>query len=436
MAREREQQVLFSTASAAALLFAKKTPLMCLDRKRLASCCYQIDAEKSKSDVSHVEKKCIKCLSSIARGLSHTCNESTRIENLKALLSSTSDKSRQIVVSSELRDLIDQRDKSESSSDISLSTLGRPMRVEINPKPTTESPELIPAEVMVSLQADYNLSKNVTLGIVSTVRRVTGKRKIIESGVNTKLKDAAHQLDQFFSVLKTTFVKMKNDSRSEEELTVVYCHDIDGLIKYIKEKRDVDNVLLKIGVDGGRGSLKICLSIQDSSDDSLAQSADLRVKKSKLGAKSKRFLDSGVKKLFLIGIVESCQENYENISKLWSLIGINKIDGKYAVDLKIANILAGIGSHSSTYPCTWCFAPKNELHKECTTSRTIASIKKYSRAWHEKGSKKSDCKYFFNCELMTQPGLQNHFMNFIDERIRHSTSQLNGNNHKSATGID
>lgn len=55
--------------------------------------------------------------------------------------------------------------------------------------------------------------------------------------------------------------------------------------------------ILKFGVDGGGGFLKVCLSIQTIEGDD-NESIDGSRLKYKDGAASERFLDSGVKKLY------------------------------------------------------------------------------------------------------------------------------------------
>ncbi|KAJ8671127.1 hypothetical protein QAD02_002386 [Eretmocerus hayati] len=112
---------------------------------------------------------------------------------------------------------------------------------------------------------------------------------------------------------------------------------------------------------------------------------------------SKQSLDSGVRKSFILGLVESCQENYENISKLWSLVGLNNVPGKYSVDLKVANLLAGIMAHGAAFPCTWCYAPRGCLWKECPDVRTIGNIEEIFSLWEKPGSIKASCKKFKNC---------------------------------------
>lgn len=55
---------------------------------------------------------------------------------------------------------------------------------------------------------------------------------------------------------------------------------------------------------------------------------------------------------------------------LWSLLNIEDFQGTTATDLKLANILVGIGSRASTYPFLSCTTMKNELNI-CGEYRTI-----------------------------------------------------------------
>ncbi|KAJ8672815.1 hypothetical protein QAD02_004075 [Eretmocerus hayati] len=82
--------------------------------------------------------------------------------------------------------------------------------------------------------------------------------------------------------------------------------------------------------------------------------------------------------------------------KLWSSIEINKINAKYAVDLKVANILAGVMSHATLYVSTWCFAPKDQLHLQCSEMRAIKNIKSNHAQWLSDGVKESPLENYPN----------------------------------------
>ena len=79
-----------------------------------------------------------------------------------------------------------------------------------------------------------------------------------------------HELDEFFDVTTVQFEAMEVDENTGKkvkcmsEKTLVYCKDVEALVLHIKEKRgfaaDDENIFFKIGLDSGRGFLKICMT--------------------------------------------------------------------------------------------------------------------------------------------------------------------------------
>ena len=65
--------------------------------------------------------------------------------------------------------------------------------------------------------------------------------------------------------------------------------------------------------------------------------------------------DTSVNKLIILALGYKVTENYANIKAIWDKLDINQIDRPYkiAADLKMANVLFGLMSHSSCHPCTW-----------------------------------------------------------------------------------
>ena len=127
---------------------------------------------------------------------------------------------------------------------------------------------------------------------------------------------------------------------------VVTTNDISKLIEKIILHRSLneENVFVRVGLDGGGGFLKVCLSL-----------FDLTASPSK-NVLAKKFKDSGVKKVIIIGITPNVPENYVNVKKVWLSIGLQSMQKSFtiATDLKLCNILLGLMSHSSMHPCCWC----------------------------------------------------------------------------------
>ena len=97
-------------------------------------------------------------------------------------------------------------------------------------------------------------------------------------------------------------------------------------------------IIISVGIDGGGGFLKICMSIFDINDPFPHAQSGL----------AKKFIESGVKRVFLIGIVPDVPDNYVNVKRLWVNSGLESLDKRFTVatDLKLCNILLGMMSHS------------------------------------------------------------------------------------------
>ena len=58
-------------------------------------------------------------------------------------------------------------------------------------------------------------------------------------------------------------------------------------------------------------------------------------------------LDTGVKRQLIVAIAEDVPEIYDNVKELFNLIKASDFYFHISCDLKIANILCGLQSHSS-----------------------------------------------------------------------------------------
>ena len=154
-----------------------------------------------------------------------------------------------------------------------------------------------------------------------------GSCKVIENGLIGKLFVNNHCLDEYFVCRKLLHRREDPTTKKEgnfEQVSIV-CKDLPGLIDQIFYINDpFPNV------------------------------------KSNL---AKRFTESGVKILFILGISPKVPEHYVNVKRLWINSDIDSLRRNYTVatDLKLCNIMLGMMSHSSLYPCCWCDIAKNNL---------------------------------------------------------------------------
>ena len=146
----------------------------------------------------------------------------------------------------------------------------------------------------------------------------------------------------------------------------------------IRSVRDIssdtpdENLLLKIGLDEDGGFLKVCLSLVLLDD---SEQSSMKRRRSLSESPCTPFKDSGVKRLLLLAVVPSVQENYENLLKLLINLGLHTFEELYiASDLKLTNFLLGIMAHGATHPCAWCDSRKGSLHLD-GNPRTFETLK-------------------------------------------------------------
>lgn len=339
---------------------------------------------------------CSKCLAEIGPGKNHVCSFKTYLNNVKShVTSKLSPKESDQLISTLLKNKIEQKNTSCNKKLVTNQSLplaqrrGRPMNVVINPNNTSDK-SLISIDKVAEIQNELNLSFRATKGMVSSLRSATKKQKLFESNLEKKLLAKNHIVDKYFEFKMINFVYTKAEVQTQAPQITVYCNNVESFINSVMEKRKVNKAHLKFGIDGGNGFLKLCCSVVELLDDE-DKNSSLKTNK-----KLKIFKDSGVKKLLILAIAASTQENYDNVSKLWSLLEMNKFKGTFAADLKLINILLGIMPHSSSYPCAWCNSHKNELHL-CGVYRTIRDLLKNYEDWKNAGAVKKDAKKFKSC---------------------------------------
>ena len=112
--------------------------------------------------------------------------------------------------------------------------------------------------------------------------------------------------------------------------------------------------------------------------------------------KRAKYLDSSVKKLFIIGIVKGVSETYQNVNVILKALNLENIrfDFCLATDLKLQNILMGIQSGSSTYPCSYCESPRPFTVKGLL--RTLGRLRELSKKFIEDGAQIKDAKDYKN----------------------------------------
>lgn len=130
----------------------------------------------------------------------------------------------------------------------------------------------------------------------------------IQPGLRSVLTSSAHELDDFFGSELIAFTKSNGNVTSSTQQYLVYCQSVHGLVEYVKGRRNIQDAILLVGIDGGQGSLKFILSIEDKQETNQPE-----------------YKYTGVKRCFILALVHNVQENYENVAKIWRKLDLGML---------------------------------------------------------------------------------------------------------------
>ncbi|PAA77883.1 hypothetical protein BOX15_Mlig011119g7 [Macrostomum lignano] len=330
-------------------------------------------------------------------GVRHECGQAAKLRYLSTL----SPSSMEHVACSFLREKLNAADVS-SSGDAATASLssgfgGHPIQVQAVDTSTSHVPQMLHS-TMRAMKTALNLSTNQTIQAAQVIREASGNRKAIQPGLKEFLFSEGQSVAHFFAVEQLQFIcKQPSGQVISIDRSAVFCCNVSEFLAYVCSLRGMAEMEhhLKLGIDGGGNSLKICISVTDS--DGLPAQASMP-------GPSNRFLNSGVKKLFVLAIVEDVKECYENVKTLLSTMDISSFLFTLACDFKLANIICGIQSHASTHPCLYC-----EGKSPWTTpapSRTLGSVRRLANEFQLAGGHQPAAKHFANCvQSPLLPGL-------------------------------
>ena len=125
----------------------------------------------------------------------------------------------------------------------------------------------MPIETFVDMGKDKNRSKNDILRIAKVFRKKMG-RKSIESGMSEALIANGKLLQEHFTITTLT-LKAKNKEKElvDYKKPVVLCKNLPKFIAHVMTERELEDCTIKIGIDSGQGSFKICLTLLEASDE-------------------------------------------------------------------------------------------------------------------------------------------------------------------------
>lgn len=342
---------------------------------------------RSESSViqSPMGKGCSKCLTKIAKGIKHDCSEKSLLNNMQTL-SEKHPRTSEIFVSSQIQ----KKAEEQKSDTVSLATKGLPCTVTSkNSKayvPRALFPDKpIPSSEINKIQVACNLSNAQTSKVCSMMKSFKG-RDSIESHIDQKLIERDRKLEKYFEhrkILVDVPVPNKKSEMRKEERNAVVCNDVDAFVKCIIHERNLNcnETSIKLGLDGGKGSLKVTLNLTTKEKDNLNSPLKKSTRYSYAqGIQSRSFQDTGVKKLFILAIVEEVKETYENLKALLDELELEKIEHFSTLDLKCLNIICGLENPASaSFPCPYCDTAKKEFNSIADSEislRTVGSLER------------------------------------------------------------
>ena len=369
---------------------------------------------------SPVKNTCLKCFKVIeADGSRHPCvRDESRMERLRQIVSPRT----QVMLAKEVvkEKLAEAKQKGEDVISF-IGQHGRPLMVPIAGKKRA----VITREIMAKYRAQFGISKTKAYAQAQFFKEVTMSK--LEHHLKDWIFKADTRISDFFETKTLDMlgydIELGDDSKpigSQKKCLhpvkreVLFCNDVPALVLFLMQERllNEDDVIIKIGLDGGRGFIKVCLSVHDPKEDQeleeeMSNLNSPRKKKLKKKKATRTFKNNGVKKVMIIGLVEDVPEKYENIQKLLELLDLDEIEASYAVDMKLQNTMGGMQSHAATHPCVYCEGSKP--WDKPAKARTLGSLREHAEAFQNAPEEEKIPKNFKNAIFDPLFNLPDHY---------------------------
>ena len=312
-------------------------------------------------------KVCSTCYQVTGVGIDHPCSANALKKNLTNLICNSEGPGKEQISMAIMKKVIrekgiergeEMRCKQLKGGNDLVITVGKPKIVE----------NLVTAQTIGSVKKVLDLSKRDTGKLCAELKKAKVK---LESNIRTTLDGLGKTLEDVYENVKINFEESKEADSSASlkeskkkvkkkklEVTmkvkdVTIVKDVKELIKKVIIARDLDkdDVMVRVAIDGGGGSLKVVVNIFEAKSD-----PEVTFSKSEKPGQ----LNSGFNKLIILAYVENLQERYLNLRKLMEHLSLAEVPGIFIVgDCKILNCLLGISHNSGKFSCIYCEGPKS-----------------------------------------------------------------------------
>ena len=271
----------------------------------------------------------------------------------------------------------------DDGKEMKLRTFGRPNTYTVV-KGKIRKRRTITYEIIKRAKIAANLTVRQTNKLLAHLRHGLGRAWIV-SRIRDRITDSNKIFDDDFSAeyvdmevsVQDTTVDRQGTSNRRSNLMVtrphpmVYAQDIIAFIKKLCELRgilDLSRYFVKVGIDDGRGQLKINISLVPKSGI---------IPLSELPKFLQEFKVTGVKRLLIVATAPA-KETGKNVRIMLEKLKMSEWNFEYKVvaDLCCINKLIGLGNHKSKYPCYICHWTVTENHgrNKGAEKRTFRSL--------------------------------------------------------------
>ena len=333
-----------------------------------------------KTTKKQAKRICPYCFAVLYRGCRHRCGALSRARNL---IEQTSSLEKERIASHVINEKIDTcNEREDGLSTIKLRTFGRPATYAVA-KGKAQKRRKITYDIIKRAKVAANLSVRQTNKFLAHLRHGTGKGFIVsrirdKMTLTNKTFDAdfvSEYVEMEIGTQECKTNKTSNNPRRNNLVMkhhpIVYVVDFNSFYEKILGQRSIvdrDNYFVKIGIDSGRGLLKVNISIVPKP----GIKSDAEIPKFLEGFKL-----SGVKRLMIVACTPA-KETSTNIRILFDKLKIETwlFSYKIVADMCCINKLCGLGNHKSKYPCYVCHwdALANQGKNRGAKKRTFGTL--------------------------------------------------------------
>nr|XP_047127918.1 uncharacterized protein LOC124808851 [Hydra vulgaris] len=184
----------------------------------------------------------------------------------------------------------------------------------------------------MKLTSILEFKKNQTNKMISSLRNNLGSSTVVVNNVVNMMTSLQQKIESKYKVEQYDFIW--NDETVTRD--IVFIHDTSEFILNILRGLDPLSSMVHVSIDGGQGFFKVIVNVFDKTN------------------KNETHIDSEVKECFILAIVEDIFGDHGNLQKILSRLNLDDVTHHAAFDLKCANSIFSLSSHSVKYACLWC----------------------------------------------------------------------------------